>query len=130
MGVKIKMPNINADEYANVLRAKLVADMQEVIHFALEEMKRLTADSMSGASKKQITGDMLAAMGSEVFMRGADVIVGRWGFTGRTELYYKLQTITGFHHYPDGAFIEPSFALRDSAVQAIELLIKKLDETL
>ena len=130
MGVRINMPNINADEYANRLRAQLYADMQEVIKFALEEMKRLTSDSMSGASKREITGDMLAAMGSEVFMRGADVIVGRYGFTGRTELYYRLQTISGFRHAPDGAFIEPSFALRDSSVQAIELLIKKLNETL
>lgn len=103
--------------------------MTEVIALAVYDMKRFTETRPSAKSGKQgrvDTADMLNAIDGEAFWEGVDKIVGRFGFLNRQELYFALQTSTGFTHYLSGEFIEPTFAMRDAAVSAVQRLIKEM----
>ena len=113
------------DRFMAGLRAELYLAMASTIESAVEDMKRFTKD------KKDIrTQDMINSIDGETFFWGMDVIVGRFGFLNRQELYFALQTSSGFIHVPDGAFIEPSFAMRDAYLIAIETLLGKLNTIL
>ena len=109
------------DAFMARLRAKLYAAMAGTIEAAVGDMKRFSLNS-----KSTRTGDLINSIDGEAFFVGMDVIVGRFGFLNRQELYFALQTDTGFIHVPDGAFIEPSFAMRDAYLIAIETLLAKL----
>ena len=116
-GSRFEHPDIFMAE----LRAKLYVAMGETIKSAIEDMKRFSMNS-----KSTRTGDLIASIDGEAFFAGMDVIVGRFGFLHRQDLYFALQTSSGFIHVPDGAFIEPSFAMRDAYIIAIETLLGKL----
>ena len=111
----------NPDDFMAQLRAKLYLAMADTIKAAVEDMKRFSLNS-----KSTRTGDLIASIDGEAFFAGMDIIVGRFGFLNRQDLYFALQTDTGFIHVPDGAFIEPSFAMRDAYLIAIETLLTKL----
>ena len=109
------------DAFMAILRAKLYLAMEDTIKAAVVDMKRFTMN------KKSVrTQDLINSIDGEAFYAGMDIIVGRFGFLNRQELYFALQTDTGFIHVPDGAFIEPSFAMRDAYLIAIETLLAKL----
>lgn len=111
----------NPDEFMAQLRAKLYAAMAETIEAAVKDMKRFSLNN-----KSTRTGDLINSIDGESFFAGMDIIVGRFGFLNRQDLYFALQTDTGFIHVPDGAFIAPSFAMRDAYLIAIETLLGKL----
>ena len=109
------------DAFMAILRAKLYLAMADTIKAAVVDMKRFTMN------KKSVrTQDLINSIDGEAFYAGMDIIVGRFGFLNRQELYFALQTSSGFIHVPDGAFIEPSFAMRDAYLIAIETLLGKL----
>lgn len=111
------------DEFMSRLRAKLYAAMAETIDAAVEDMKKFTLKN-----KSVRTEDLIKSIDGETFFAGMDVIVGRFGFLNRQDLYFALQTDTGFIHIPDGKFIQPSFAMRDAYLIAIETLLGKLNK--
>jgi hypothetical protein len=111
------------------IKEKLDVAMDEVIAQAVYDMKRFTETRPSAKSGKQgriETSDMLNAIDGEVFWDSIDRLVGKFGFTDRQEMYFMWQTTTGFRHYKSGEFIEPTFALRDAAVAAIQNLIGRM----
>lgn len=109
------------DLFMAQLRAKLYIAMEDTIKAAVNDMKKFTMN------KKSVrTQDLINSIDGEAFFLGMDVIVGRFGFLNRQDLYFALQTSTGFIHVPDGKFIEPSFAMRDAYLIAIETLLHKL----
>lgn len=142
MGASFTGGSFLPEEIMAGIRAKVFAAMEQVILEAVENMKRFTetrGTANSGHAGRVDTRQMLEDIGGETFFVGVDKIVGRFGFPGRRELYYILQSgsnpqdgnaITGFKHYPDSAFIEADFAFRDSYILAIDHLIAKLRESL
>jgi hypothetical protein len=112
-------------------RKKVEAAMVEVINQAVEDMRRYTESrpsAKSGKAGRIETGAMLESIAGKTFMEGADKVVGQFGFINRQELYFMLQTSTGFEHYGSGDFIEPTFAMRDAAVTAVQNLIQRLGD--
>ena len=109
------------DLFMAQLRAKLYTAMEQTIKAAVEDMKKFTMDN-----KSVRTQDLINSIDGDAFFAGMDVIVGQFGFLHRQDLYFALQTSTGFIHVPDGKFIEPSFAMRDAYLIAIETLLHKL----
>jgi len=108
---------------------KGVEAMAYVMTKAVEDMKRFTASrpsAKSGKAGRVDTAAMLEAIASKSFLEGADQIIGEFGFVDRQELYFKLQTSTGFQHYRSGDFIEPTFAMRDAAALAVQGLLLRL----
>lgn len=119
------------DRIKRQLHAKAVNAMIITINQAVEDMKRFTATRPGAKTGKQgrvETAAMLEAIAGKAFLEGADKIVGEFGFVNRRDLYFKLQTVTGFTHYLSGDFIEPTFAMRDATVLALQNLFKKLGE--
>ena len=120
------------DEFKNIgdrLKLKVykaAAEAMEVtIQAAVLNAKEMTAtrpSAKSGRSGRVDTAAMLEAIMGDV-RAGADEIVGRFGFINKQELYFKLQTVTGFMN---GDFIEPTFALFDSKVIAEQDLLAAL----
>lgn len=109
------------------------AAVQEVIRQAVEDMRRFTESrpsAKSGKAGRVESGEMLAAIGGDIFRYGMDRIVGQFGFTNQTELYYYLQTVSGFQHVWSGDFIEPTFAMRDAYVAAIQNLLSRMGNIL
>jgi hypothetical protein len=107
--------------------AECYAAMGEVIAQAVYDMRRFTETRPSANSGKQgrvDTGAMLESIAGETFWSGVDNIVGRFGFLNREELYFWLQTTSGFRH--GASFIEPTLAGRDAFVIAIDNLLKKM----
>ncbi len=108
---------------------KGVEAMASVVVNAVDDMKRFTStrpSAKSGKAGRVDTAAMLEAIASKSFLEGADAIIGEFGFLDRRELYFKLQTATGFEHYLSGDFIEPTFAMRDAATLAIQRLMLRL----
>ena len=100
-----------------------------IIAEAVDNMKHFieTRPSLkSGKPGRVESGDMLKDVAGEVFYDGVGGMVGKFGFLNVQELYYALQTSTGFTHYKSGEFIEPTFAMRDAQVIAILQLIESM----
>jgi len=111
------------------LSRRLETAMKRVIDQAVEDAKRFTASRpsrKSGKSGRVDTGEMLESIMGRTFKEGVLQIVGEFGFIDQQELYYALQTSTGFRHYLSGDFIGPTFALRDAARQAIINLFEEM----
>jgi hypothetical protein len=81
------------------IMAKIIAD-------AVEDAKARSADRV-------LTGAMISAIEGKV-EAGAREVAGKFGFLGEQQDYFIFQTVTGFHHWLGGEFIEPTFALRDA----------------
>lgn len=106
------------DRVLELLRKRGVQAMERVMVQALEDARRLT--------DRVDTGDMLESLMQRTLMEGADRIIGEFGFLGRKDLYFALQTSTGFKHYISGEFIAPTLALQGAAQIAIQNLLKEL----
>lgn len=88
----------------------VAAAMPAIIANAVAMAKSLSADRV-------LTGAMISAIEGEVRASAAE-IGGRFGFLGSQQDYFIFQTVTGFHHWLGGDFIEATFALRDSGLRA------------
>lgn len=84
--------------------------MAEIIQNAVRRAKEMSADRVD-------TGAMISAIEGEVQSRGRD-IAGRFGFLGEKQDYFIFQTVSGFHHWLGGQFIEPTLALRNAGEMA------------
>lgn len=98
------------DKIVDQLIAALSDAMADIIQKAVARAKDLSADRVD-------TGAMISAIEGEVTSAGRD-IAGRFGFLGDIQDYYVFQTVSGFHHWLGGQFIEPTFALRDAGEMA------------
>lgn len=98
------------DKIVDQLIAALSDAMADIIQKAVARAKDLSADRVD-------TGAMISAIEGEVMSAGRD-IAGRFGFLGDIQDYYVFQTVSGFHHWLGGQFIEPTFALRDAGEMA------------
>lgn len=117
--------------YLKALQGKLQLRMERVVKQAVEDMRRFTEtrpSAKSGRAGRVDTGEMLESIAGRTFNDGVDKIVGEFGFLSRKDLYFMLQTSTGFRHYISSEFIEPTFAMRDAAVIAIQNLLAGLKE--
>ena len=85
-------------------------EMATIIQNAVRRAKDLSADRVD-------TGTMISAIEGEV-QHAARGIAGKFGFLGEKQEYFVFQTISGFHHWLGGQFIEPTFALRDAGEMA------------
>lgn len=93
---------------------------EKVLEEAVENAKRFTAQrpsAKSGKAGRVDTEAMINAITS-VYRFEVDKIVGEFGFMNQAQLYYVLQTQTGFTHWLSGEFIEPTFAIRDATIIA------------
>lgn len=107
-----------AKKATDQLMARAVEAMEVVIQAAVLNAKEFTASrpsAKSGKAGRVDTNDMIDAIKGDI-KAGADEVLGRFGFIEAQELYFKLQTVTGFMH---GDFIEPTNALRDAKDIAI-----------
>lgn len=110
---------------------KAFALMTTVIAEAVNNAKQFTNErgtGYNGHAGRVDTGAMIDAIGGQVFQDGVNLIVGRFGFTTQRELYFALQTVTGFKHYLSGEFIEPTYAFRDALVLAVVQLVEGLKD--
>lgn len=110
---------------------KAFALMTLVIAEAVEHAKQFTNDrgtGYNGHAGRVDTGAMINAIGGKVFQDGVSLIIGQFGFTTERELYFALQTVTGFKHWISGEFIEPTYAFRDSLILAVQQLIEGLKD--
>lgn len=110
----------------DTFRPRLYKRMQKVMSEAVEDYRRFTSSrgtASSGKAGRIDTGAMLNAVTYRV-NQVAGEIVGEFGFINEQELYYFLQTDTGFRHWISNEFIEPTFALRDAAAIAFAKLIE------
>lgn len=106
--------------------------MKVVIEQAVQDMKDYTSSRPSRKSGKEgriETSAMLEAIAGKTFTDGAYKIVGEFGFLDLKELYFALQTSTGFNLWTNGEFIEPTYAMRDAAITAVQSLMEKLGES-
>lgn len=111
------------------LRVRAAAAMSLTMIEAVEDMKRFTASRpglKTGKAGRVETAAMLEAIAERSFFEGVDRIVGEFGFLNRKDLYFMLQTSTGFTHYLSGDFIEPTFAMRDAATLAMQNLFNHI----
>lgn len=115
------------DTLLKLLRIRGLQAMEKVIQQAVEDTKKFTANSQSGASKQERTSDLINSIAGKTFLESADVIVGEFGFLNRKDLYFALQTSTGFTHL-GGEYIQPSFALVDAERAAVQNLVDFLNE--
>lgn len=98
------------DKLKDAIFAQLADAMADIIQKAVARAKDLSADRVdTGAMISAIEGDVEAS---------ARAIAGRFGFLGDKQDYYVFQTVSGFHHWLGGQFIEPTFALRDAGEMA------------
>lgn len=110
---------------------KAFALMTAVIDEAVRNAKQFTNErgtGYNGHTGRVDTGAMVDAIDGQVFQDGVSLIVGRFGFTTQRELYFALQTVTGFKHYLSGEFIEPTYAFRDSLILAVQQLVAGLKD--
>lgn len=111
----------------NKFRPRLYARMEQVMQEAVETAKKITATSgtvKSGKAGRIDSGDMIDAIGYEVYQKANDQIVGELGFVGQKAFYFYLQTQTGFNH-KGGEFIEPTLAIEKAAQEAFIKLLKR-----
>lgn len=98
------------DKIKDQLFAALADAMADIIQKAVQRAKDLSADRVD-------TGAMISAIEGEV-QSSAREVAGRFGFLGNIQDYYVFQTVSGFHHWLGGQYIEPTFALRDAGEMA------------
>jgi hypothetical protein len=106
------------DGLADKLTDGLEDAMRDIVTQAVADAKRFTASrpgAQTGKSGRVETGAMLNAIAGDSWREGVANVVGEFGFTDESELYFALQTITGFRHWGAGEFIAPTFALIDAA---------------
>jgi len=126
--INIYFSNI-AQKIEKQIMARAAEAMHVVIQAAVLNAKEFTATrgtAKSGKAGRVDTNAMLDAFKGEV-TKGANEVAGRFGFLDAKELYFKLQTSSGFMH---GDFIEPTFALRDAADIADDDLRKAVREAI
>lgn len=110
---------------------KAFALMSAVIAEAVNNAKQFTNErgtGYNGHAGRVDTGAMIDAIVGDVFQEGVSRIMGEFGFITQQELYFSLQTVTGFKHYLSGEFIEPTYALRDALVIAVQKLVEGLKD--
>jgi hypothetical protein len=108
-------------------RERLYRRMNNVINEAVMDAKRFTAtrpSAKSGKAGRVDTGLMMDSIVGRVWQDQREQIIGEFGFLNEQQLYFYLQTDTGFKHFMTGDFIEPTFALRDAAYIAFDKLLK------
>ena len=98
------------DKIMDQLIPLLASAMATIIQQAVARTKDLSADRVD-------TGAMISAIEGEVQSAGRD-IAGRFGFLGEQQDYFIFQTVSGFHHWLGGQFIEPTLALRNAGEAA------------
>lgn len=97
-------------------------EFKGMITDGLQEVEPIVEDMMldlSSQKKNNITHEMVSALGAETAKTGTQL---RFGFIRSSELYMRLQTISGFKH-SNGSFIKPSLAIADARVLAEPLMI-------
>ena len=105
----VSMPDPNS---LNAWFERKVQSSEQVIKVVGGAIGELGAEEMRRKTDRIDTGLMLGSIESDV-QAAADEVVARFGYLDRQELYFRLQTVTGFTTR-DGRFIEPTFALRDA----------------
>jgi len=108
-------------------RPRLYRRMEQVMREAVEDYRKFTSSRPSAKSGKEgriDTGAMLDAVTYRV-EQVENEIVGEFGFLNAPEFYMFLQTDTGFVHHLSGEFIEPTYAMRDSAIEAVRKLAER-----
>lgn len=105
----VSMPDPNS---LNDWFERKVQSSEQVVKVVGGAIGELGAEEMRRKTDRIDTGLMLGSIESDV-QAAADEVVARFGYLDRQELYFRLQTVTGFTTR-DGRFIEPTFALRDA----------------
>lgn len=106
-------------------RTRYLARMERVLQEAVEDYQQFTATrgtSKSGKAGRIESGDMYDAVSYRVWQDPDGNINGEIGFLKEQFFYYFLQTSEGFTHWVSGEFIEPTNALRDAVIIAMEKL--------
>jgi hypothetical protein len=98
------------DKIVDQLIDILSGEMARIIQQAVARAKDMSADRVD-------TGAMISAIEGEVQSAGRD-IAGRFGFLGQQQDYFIFQTVSGFHHWLGGQYIEPTLALRNAGETA------------
>lgn len=126
------------------IREKSEQSMQVIIDQCVEDVKRFISTRPRPTSKyggRIDTGELLKSISGRVRWDG-DVLMGEIYHNDGGANYYILQiggevgggdsdyNPGGFRHYPDGAWIESSFAARDAALIAIDSLMAELEKSL
>ena len=91
---------------------RIVESSEKVVGVVGESIGELGAAEMRRKTDRIDTGLMLGSITSEV-ESATEQVIARFGFLDEQQLYFALQTSTGFHAR-DGRFIEPTYALRDA----------------
>ncbi len=93
---------------------KLVEKIIDAVAPVMADIIRdAVADAKDRSADRVLTGTMISAIEGKV-EAAARQISGKFGFLGEQQDYFIFQTVTGFHHWLGGEFIEPTFALRDA----------------
>lgn len=96
--------------------------MAQIIANAVKNAKAMTAERgrPSSASGGRIeTGAMIDAIQGDI-RATAKQIIGKFGFIDKQADYFLYQTVTGFTHWLSAEFIEPTFAIRDAELIAVQ----------
>ncbi len=102
--------------------------MEQLIQEAVENARRFTAtrpSAKSGKDGRVETGRMMDAIMGRILQEGKDRIIAELGFLDDQELYFALQSVTGFRH-PGGAAIAPTLAIRDAELIFIDKFLAGL----
>lgn len=91
---------------------RIVESSEKVVGVVGESIGELGAAEMRRKTDRIDTGLMLGSITSDV-ESATEQVIARFGFLDEQQLYFALQTSTGFHAR-DGRFIEPTYALRDA----------------
>lgn len=109
----------------NQLRTRYLRRMEQVLEEAVDDYQLFTATrgtEKSGKPGRIESGKMYDEVSYRVWQDSDGSIHGELGFLDGGELYEFLQTDTGFRHWISGEFIEPTYALRDAALIAMQKL--------
>lgn len=104
------------------LASELAEALEAIVRNAALNAREFTAERGRPTSRyggRVDTAAMLEAIKSDVEVN-ARKIIGKFGFIDKQEDYFLFQTVTGFTHWASSAFIEPTFALRDAELIAIQ----------
>lgn len=114
----VKLP----ETVAGQLYEELAHSMEVIIQAAVLNAKEFTASrgrpTSSGGGRVD-TAKMIEAIKGDVDLSTRQ-IMGKFGFIDEQIDYFLYQTSTGFTHWLSGQFIEPTFALRDAELIAVQ----------